>query len=151
MRKLISALMLAAVAITWGCDKKDAAEEAGETTEATAPGRTEDENTILALGAMLGRSLNEGDGGSQQRAAAVLGAVGSAKGIAPLRQRAEERLWCHLSRYVYPALVALSAVTRRRRGTPGRSARRTDTAPQRVSLRVRDARRGSARDDGRGR
>jgi FKBP-type peptidyl-prolyl cis-trans isomerase FkpA len=54
MHKTISALLLAAVAITWGCEKKDVASDAAE-TEATAPaGRTEDEKTIYALGAMLG-------------------------------------------------------------------------------------------------
>jgi len=54
MRKLISALTLAAVAITWGCSKKDAAPEADATEAATPAPRTEDENTIYALGAMLG-------------------------------------------------------------------------------------------------
>jgi FKBP-type peptidyl-prolyl cis-trans isomerase FkpA len=53
MRKTISALVLAAVAITWGCDQKDAS-DAVETEAAAPAARTEDENTVYALGAMLG-------------------------------------------------------------------------------------------------
>jgi len=54
MNKTISALLLATVAIAWGCEKKESASDAAE-TETTAPGaRTEDEKTIYALGAMLG-------------------------------------------------------------------------------------------------
>jgi FKBP-type peptidyl-prolyl cis-trans isomerase FkpA len=54
MRKTISALLLAAVAMTWGCEKKDDATDAATSEEAASVGRTEEENTIYALGAMLG-------------------------------------------------------------------------------------------------
>ena len=53
MRKTIGALLLGAVALAWGCDKKDAAPTADDADKA-APALTEDEKTIYALGAMLG-------------------------------------------------------------------------------------------------
>ena len=53
MRKTFSALLLATVAITWGCQQS---EDAAKTEEAQASpeGRTEEEKTIYALGATLG-------------------------------------------------------------------------------------------------
>jgi FKBP-type peptidyl-prolyl cis-trans isomerase FkpA len=54
MRKTINALLLATVALAWGCAKKDAAPVEDEAAPAAAA-MSEDEKTIYALGSMLGQ------------------------------------------------------------------------------------------------
>ena len=54
MRKTISALLLASVAITWGCQQTEDAPEPEEAKAASSAERSEDEKTIYALGATLG-------------------------------------------------------------------------------------------------
>jgi FKBP-type peptidyl-prolyl cis-trans isomerase FkpA len=56
MRKTIGALLLGAVALTWGCDKRDAAPAADEADPSTTAAMSEDEKTVYAMGALLGQN-----------------------------------------------------------------------------------------------
>jgi FKBP-type peptidyl-prolyl cis-trans isomerase FkpA len=56
MRKTIGALLLGAMALAWGCDKKDAPPAADEADPSTTAAMTEDEKTVYAMGALLGQN-----------------------------------------------------------------------------------------------
>lgn len=56
MRNTVGALLLVVAALASGCDRKDSALASDEATPAGPVARTEEEKTIYALGAVLGRN-----------------------------------------------------------------------------------------------